>query len=102
MITVAEILYEDLQYGCHSRPYFICGRSVFLTVRGWFIYQFLPVLHRLEILLLPFLSVILLFQVGLDGFVLCIEVAHILVEIIRERTNNRHSTNKYTIYIIPF
>lgn len=43
-----------------------------------FNYQLLSVLHRLEILLLPFLSLILLLQVGLDGFVLCIEVAHIL------------------------
>lgn len=64
--------------------------SVFPTVRSWFIYQFLPVLHRLEILLLSFLSSILLFQVGLDGFVLRIEVAHILVEIIQVGTHNRH------------
>lgn len=44
-----------------------------------FNYQLLSVLNGLEILLLPFLTLILLLQVGLDGFVLCIEVAHILV-----------------------
>lgn len=50
-----------------------------LNNKSKFNYQLLSVLHRLEILLLPFLTLILLLQVGLDGFVLCIEVAHILV-----------------------
>lgn len=41
-------------------------------------YQFLPVVHRLQVLLLPFLGLVLLLQVGLDGLVLCVEVTHVL------------------------
>lgn len=53
--------------------------SFLLIISQSFNYQLLSVFHWLEILLLPFLTLILLLQVGLDGFVLCIEVAHILV-----------------------
>lgn len=42
------------------------------------VYQFLPVLHRLQVLLLPFLWLVLLLQVGLDRLVLGIEVTHVL------------------------
>lgn len=41
-------------------------------------YQLLPVLHRLQVLLLPFLGLILLLQVGFDGLVLGVEVTHVL------------------------
>lgn len=42
------------------------------------LYQFLSVLHRLQVLLLPFLGLVLLLQVGLNGLVLGIEVTHVL------------------------
>lgn len=41
-------------------------------------YQFLPVLHRLQVLLLPFVGLVLLLQVGLDRLVLGVEVTHVL------------------------
>lgn len=41
-------------------------------------YQFLSVLHGLQVLLLPFVGLILLLQVGLDGLVLGVEVTHVL------------------------
>lgn len=42
------------------------------------LYQFLSVLHGLQVLLLPFLGLVLLLQVGLNGLVLGIEVTHVL------------------------
>lgn len=40
--------------------------------------QFLAVLDGLQVLLLALLGLVLLLQVGLDGFVLCIEVTQVL------------------------
>lgn len=50
------------------------ARHLCLTVT----YQFLPVLHWLQVLLLPFFGLVLLLQVGLNRLVLCIEVTHVL------------------------
>lgn len=41
-------------------------------------YQLLPVLHALQVLLLPLLGLVLLLQERLDGFILSVEVAHVL------------------------
>lgn len=72
--------------------------SFLLIISQSFNYQLLSVLHRLEILLLPFLTLILLLQVGLDGFVLCIEVAHILVgDQTRETTQHISTLCKWNI-----
>lgn len=42
--------------------------------------QLLPILDGLQILLLALLGLILLLQIGLNGFVLCVEVTQVLRE----------------------
>lgn len=66
--------------------------SLLLIISQSFNYQLLSVLNGLVILLLPLLTLILLLQVGLDGFVLCVEVAHILTGVQTRETTQHIST----------
>ena len=51
----------------------LCGEIVF-SIR----YQFLSVVHCLQVLLFPFIGLVLLLQVRFNRLVLGIEVAHVL------------------------
>lgn len=51
------------------------------------LYQFLSVLDALQVLLLTLFRLVLLLQVRLDGFILSVEVAHVLQEKERVHAN---------------
>ena len=60
--------------------------------------QFLPIFYGLQVLLFAFLGLILLLQIGLDGFVLGIEVAQVL----RGRGRGSDATLTLAFSFTPF
>ncbi len=58
------------------------------------LYQFLSVLHSLQVLLLPFLRLILLLQVGFNRLVLCVEVTHVLQTQLYSEGSSQHANVK--------